>query len=134
MPIQLSVSERLTYSTVRIECQLSSGGISTGTGFFYACNVQPDGRHVPVVVTNKHVVEGALNASFYVHLADAEGNPIPNQRVRFVIDEIPEGLLLHPDRDVDLCVIPIGDLLFQVEQKDQKIFKADLERVMNYWV
>lgn len=30
----LSISEQLTYSTVRIECKDNEGNISTGTGFF----------------------------------------------------------------------------------------------------
>ena len=33
--MNLSISEQLTYSTVRIECELKMGGVSTGTGFFF---------------------------------------------------------------------------------------------------
>jgi hypothetical protein len=31
---ELSISEKLTYSTIRIECKYSNGSNGTGTGFF----------------------------------------------------------------------------------------------------
>lgn len=33
--MDLSISEQLQYSTVRIECEHSDGGVSTGSGYFF---------------------------------------------------------------------------------------------------
>ena len=53
MPQDLSASELLTHSTVRIECELQNKDTSTGTGFFY--HVENGDRLIPVIITNKHV-------------------------------------------------------------------------------
>jgi hypothetical protein len=57
----LSLSERISYSTVRIECQYTDGTQGTGTGFFFNFLVNKENNtHVPVVITNKHVINGAI--------------------------------------------------------------------------
>ena len=66
--LQLTASELLTYSTVRIECRLAGGGLSTGTGFFFRF-LNNETTHVPAIVTNKHVVEGAIEGAFKMHEA-----------------------------------------------------------------
>jgi len=33
--MDLTISEKLTYSTIRIECNDGNGNISTGTGYFF---------------------------------------------------------------------------------------------------
>lgn len=70
----LSPAEQLAHSTVRIECDLSSGGIGTGTGFFYSLDRSGD-QHIPVIVTNKHVVEGAIRGRFLLTLHDGADGP-----------------------------------------------------------
>ena len=59
----LSPSEQLTHCTVRIEVETASGTRGTDTGLFYRFADQGE-RHVPAIVTNKHVIEGALKGRF----------------------------------------------------------------------
>ena len=55
----ISISERLLYNTVRLE------GLdkSSGTGFFF--NFKFEKGIVPVLVTNKHVVNNNPNEIFF---------------------------------------------------------------------
>src|SRR5216683_6118838 len=68
----LMPSEQLAYSTVRIECQLADGTVGTGTGFFFRFLDDAD-RHVPAIVTNKHVIVGAQQGRFHLTVADESG-------------------------------------------------------------
>ena len=69
----LAPSEQLTYSTARIECETDEGPAS-GTGFFY--KFLDDGeKHVPAVVTNRHVVSGARRGKFHLTVRGPDGGP-----------------------------------------------------------
>lgn len=64
MPVNLSASEQLAYSTVRIETT-GREGAGSGTGFFYRFVESEDGNeNVPAIVTNKHVVAGTTEGTF----------------------------------------------------------------------
>lgn len=56
--VEMSIFETLSLSTIRIECKLRNGAVSSGTGFFVKF-VNQEGAFVPAIVTNKHVVMGA---------------------------------------------------------------------------
>ena len=60
--MNLSMTEQFQYITVRIEVELSDGGLSTGTGFFFQL-CESEGKHIPVVVTNKHVIAGGTKGA-----------------------------------------------------------------------
>ena len=58
--------KNIIHSTVRIECQ-TNDGISTGTGFFFQFLYnENEGTHIPCIVTNKHVIKGAITGKFYL--------------------------------------------------------------------
>lgn len=108
--MSLSPTEQLAFSTVRIECQLHSGVTSTGTGFFYSLNRTAD-KHVPVIVTNKHVVEGSKTGRFVLTLQDENGDPAVGSHQEFGLEDFERLWVPHPDPKVDLCAMPIGRLL-----------------------
>jgi hypothetical protein len=72
--VQQSTSEQLAYSTVRLEIRYPDGKTGTGTGFFYSF-LQDGESHIPAIVTNKHVVKGAVTGKFHMTLADDDNNP-----------------------------------------------------------
>lgn len=110
-----SPSESLVYSTVRIECEHTDGSTQTGTGFFFAF-ARREQTWVPAIVTNKHVVEGAARGSFHIHCRDASGQPSIEQSKRFILDNFESRWISHPEPSVDLCVMPIAELLNQAEK------------------
>ncbi|WP_349656549.1 serine protease [Xanthomonas sp. 10-10] len=126
MPRQLTTSEQLAHSTVRIECVLSNGQIGTGSGFFF--NFLKEGeRSVPAIVTNKHVVSGAEAGVIYVTRKDANGDPLMREYIEIKIDRFEERWLLHPNHDVDLCILPIAGLIEEMERAGHLLFFRTLD-------
>lgn len=125
--MDLSIAEKLAHCTVRIECDLPNGGNSTGTGFFYSLNKQPD-QHQPVIVTNKHVVEGAIKGRFLLTLQSNSGGPTVGSTKAIELDNFQGRWLPHPDEEVDLCVMPIAPLLTEAAVTNTQFFFVSLDK------
>ena len=123
----LSPAEQLAHSTVRIECDLAGGGVGTGTGFFYSLNRNGD-QHVPVIVTNKHVVEGAVKGRFLLTLHNGNDGPAVGKVKAYELDSFHSRWFPHPDNDVDLCVMPIAPLFHEAEKTNTKFFFSTLDK------
>ena len=126
MPHNLSISEQLAHSTVRIETSKASGE-GSGTGFFYRFVYNGD-SHVPTIVTNKHVIEGSLSGSFVLTERDDDENPIYGKYQRFDFDDFQSQWILHPDEEVDLCVMPIAPIIHQANERDLNLFHIFLDK------
>jgi len=80
-----------------------------------------DGTYVPVIVTNKHVVEGGVEGKIVVHLStEAETPSGLHQEV--IIKNFENVWVNHPDDDVDLCVMAISELADALSQRGHKPF------------
>jgi hypothetical protein len=124
--MSLRTAEHLAHSTVRIECDLS-GGLSTGTGFFYGLNRQA-GQHVPVIITNKHVVDGAVIGRFILTLQNSSGEPDIGATYGFELNNFQSFWHPHPDTSVDLCAMPIAPLINVAEQQGKKFFYIEFDK------
>jgi S1-C subfamily serine protease len=91
-------SENLVYTTARIECTLADG-TSVGTGFFFA-----DERGRRFLVTNRHVVEGAVGVLLAVTSAVATSSA-PAIVTQVYFDYVASEWHVHPDDTVDLCAV-----------------------------
>jgi V8-like Glu-specific endopeptidase len=125
----LSPAEWLAHCTVRIECDLAPGGVGTGTGFFYSLNRKGD-QHVPVIVTNKHVVANATTGRFLLTLQDAEGRPARASHQSFQLDSFQQRWAPHPEKNVDLCAMPIAPLLQEAAKTNLKCFFTTLDNTL----
>lgn len=124
--MQLGLMEQLTHSTVRIENILNSGGVATGTGF-YMNFLEKEGRYVPVIVTNKHVISNASVGKFYVTLAKSDGFPDTGKHRLFEIQNFESQCIKHPDPNVDLAAFLIGPLVNQVAASGENLFYVPLQ-------
>lgn len=96
-----TINQNIVKSTVRIVCD---NGI--GTGFFFVFLDKEDptkGR--PLIVTNKHVVEGAQQVHLRLNLKPNKNN-LPFFDV--LIKDVSQLFLHHPDPEVDLCALPLA--------------------------
>ena len=118
-PSELSPSEQLAFSTVRIECQTPAGQ-STGTGFYFAFCRNGE-QFIPAIVTNKHVVQNGTTGRFHIHLSPSD-DTVPTTSTSFDIPDFEKHWIGHPDPDVDLCVMPIGPLLQFSESQGKRLF------------
>ena len=101
-----TLSEQLLFNTVRIETQIASGEIRTGTGFFFSFHVS-DNKEILAIITNKHVVKDAIIGRFQVHESEMEdGEPKPSGRFFSIeIDNFTSQWIPHPNNDIDLSDI-----------------------------
>jgi len=107
-----TISEQMQYSTVRL-----SAGNSTGTGFFF--NFTFDGnKTVPVIITNKHVVNNNQKeeVKFFLHAKNGDSPDDEKINISLTAD-----WHFHPDQD--LCFCFVAPLFQQInEQKQKEIF------------
>lgn len=117
------ISEFLLHSTVRISSILNNNMISTGTGFFFIFSIK--NKEIPVIVTNKHVVRNSVKGNFRLSVADTNGNWIKNNYIDISCENFEKIWIMHPDEDIDLCIMPIAPLLQEAQKIGKNIyFKA----------
>lgn len=116
------VSEFVIKSTIRIETKVPNG-VSTGTGFFFAFLYNEE-KHtsVPTIVTNKHVVKNALTGKLRFSIKDNKGNSLSGEYYDLNIDKFEEKWIMHPNPEVDLCVLPIASIHKEIQES-----KMDLD-------
>lgn len=126
--MSLSISEQLQYSTVRIECEHSDGGMSTGSGYFFRFNENEEsGEHIPVVITNKHVINGAIRGRLILTKMNEAGKPLDTEHFSIDIENFESYWGKHPDSEVDLCAMPVAPFLNAAKDRGQSIFYIALD-------
>lgn len=119
MPIK--TAETLMHTTVRLECALKDNRVSTGTGFFFSFKVD-DNTHVPVIVTNKHVINNSKVGTFVLTKSNEKGEPVLGLTERVVFEDFESLWVKHPEENVDLAVFPLAPLYHQAEAKGITFF------------
>ena len=121
-----SLSEQVTYSTVLIKCRYKDGSDGSGTGFIMnLCCDKKTNKCIPVIITNKHVIENSAETFFEICKSDEDGNAIDEESISFCYKT--EAWIPHPDLNIDLCCLPIGDTLNQLHENDLKVCYIALE-------
>jgi len=120
-------AEQIAHSTVRIECDLPGECMATGTGFFYSLDRQ-NNQHKPVIITNKHVVEGANKCRFHLTIQNEKGLPEVGTHQIFEIENFKDFWKPHPDSSIDLCAIPIAPIISEAASKGVSFFFTTLDK------
>lgn len=122
--MKLSITEQISYSTIRIEAQTREGVI-TGTGFFFNFTGRSHEEYVPCVVTNKHVVENAINAVLVFTCKTPDDIEYLH---RVNITDFHKSWIFHPQTDIDLCIMPIAYIISLLQQKNINPFYIPLDQ------
>ncbi|WP_181452028.1 trypsin-like peptidase domain-containing protein [Dolosigranulum pigrum] len=103
-----SITEQLMFNTVRLETNHGSG-----TGFFFKFRIEE--ITVPILVTNKHVVNNNQNevVKFFLHLLDDNGESKTNYEITVQTDWI-----FHSNKD--LCFTFINPVFEEVKKRTGK--------------
>ena len=121
--IELSIGEKLFYSTVKLTSFKNQQPVGTGTGFFYAFMQDTQGK-VPVIITNKHVIANCDQVVVIIHLAK-DGRP--SGELAHVTIELNNDIVInHPDPSTDLCGLSIGFIFHQAQQEKKEIFYCEI--------
>jgi hypothetical protein len=103
-------TENMMYCTARIVGLNADGSpFKTGTGFFYHFPNPKDAEQIiPLLITNKHVIDGVAFVEFMMHTAPS-GAKKPDGNSPF---RIPANVWVpHPDTKVDLCAVSMAPIL-----------------------
>ena len=118
----MTASELVLLCTIRIETTVPNG-ISTGTGFFFRFleNTQT-GQYIPAIVTNKHVIKGAITGKLRFSLKGRDGNPLSGEFYDLILDNFESRWIKHPDDKVDLCILPIASIHEEMERSQKSLY------------
>jgi len=108
-----TISEQMLFSTVR----LVSSNNSAGTGYFFNFTFNGN-KTVPVIITNKHVVNNNQKeeVNFFLHIKNGDSPDDEKLNILFSAD-----WHFHPDQD--LCFCFVAPLFQQIkDQKQKEIF------------
>lgn len=118
-------TEQLLFATVRIETE--SG---VGSGFMFRFKVD-DEKGIPVVVTCRHVVEGATRGRFKLHLASTTDPKTPSGESRLIeLENFGQRWVSHPNPKIDLCAMPLAPLLAEAERRGLHPFFVQLDEAL----
>ena len=116
----VSISEKMMFNTVRL---VASDG-SSGTGYFYNFNI--DDAIVPVIITNKHVVNYKQDETmtFYLHLLNGENESNENYKVTMTTNWI-----FHSSKDLCFCFVnPVFE--FVKKQTGKNVFYIAIDETI----
>ncbi len=125
-PNNLSITEQLAYSTIRIEVSNEKDS-GVGTGFFFRF-LEKDSLNVPAIVTNKHVVHGMTKGAFLFSTINDDGTPNNKVHIPITFENFDKMWIMHPDTNVDLAIMPIQPLLNEAVKKGLKPFFISLDK------
>lgn len=121
----ITPSEQVLYATVRIEyTNPNTTRPGFGTAFILNLNPPKATTTVPVLVTNKHVIQDAEEGTISFHRAqlDNNGNRHPaGIKVTKNIPDFKPMWINHPDESVDLCFAPLAPIVILMEQEDPPV-------------
>lgn len=106
---------------------MADGRRGAGTGFIYSIAVGP-GRVAQLIVTNKHVIEGAAEVVFWFIAAEDPEMTKPKlghaHRVR--VDD-PDSLFTgHPQSNIDIAVAPVSAAIVGLREQGHHCFFRSL--------
>lgn len=117
-----SVAEKMFFTTCRVEAQ-SPEKTWVGTGFVYEVATREGPVHF--LVTNRHVLSGASTITVrFVRLAESGGPWLGNATQVTVSGLDHENWLGHPHPEIDVAVMPLGQILDEMTRNGSPAFFA----------
>jgi len=110
--------EQMLFTTVRITTT-SAGGSGSGTGFLLA-EERAEGGTAVLLVTNKHVVEGAIEVVLHLIAANSAGAPALGRELTLRCS--PSLFHGHPDPNIDIAMLGLGGGLEQLHDAGTPAF------------
>jgi hypothetical protein len=112
--------ETLPYCVVKIEGTQTANpqAVASGTGFFYQFETAKG--NVPVIITNRHVVDGQDKLNFHFGISDENGDRVLGPSKPIGLETAGFPIIRHPNSDVDLACIPARPLLEALSKTGHK--------------
>jgi hypothetical protein len=121
MNVKNIASNQFLFTTIKVQGKTSDGDVVSGTGFFYAFNSSGGGKTFNALVTCRHVLADMVEANLLLHIGtfkqDAKDIAMQSAEWRKIAN-LQQSVIYHPDKDVDLCGIPIDHLKVETRPGD----------------
>lgn len=119
------ISTQLLYTTVPIITLTEQGSTKSGTGFIFSIQ-EKDNRSIPLLVTNYHVLEGAIGGFFELHEA-YDGKPSDKTiKVQFDRTIINNNKL----EELDAIAIPLAGTFMDLKNRGIQVFFRTVDQNM----
>jgi hypothetical protein len=117
------------FSTVRITNIEPNGDKSFGTGFLFnaGTSLAPD-ETVAVLISNKHVLEGASALTFDLIARNADNTGPDLRKGPQPHTVTATGFIGHPDPSVDVAVMPLTNLILSMNEAERPYLN-----MLNWW-
>lgn len=126
--MDLTLTELLSYATVRIECTTKNNQTTAGTGYLFEFKMNEEtNTYTPVIITTKQVIRDAEKGKLIFTRENKDGDPDDKKHYKVSLSKFEEKWTMHPDADVDLCALPIESYLLKARAKGQELFYTPLE-------
>lgn len=119
-----TLSKALFFVTVRITTTRPDGSLSGGTGFLYGKDAEGGGAQI-LLVTNRHVVEGAARGAITLVGADTSTTPHEPKlgaTVDVELNDFERMWTFPADPEIDLAVAGFGGVLQQLHDAARPVF------------
>jgi len=101
--------------------------MSSGSGYFFAF-LEKEGMHIPCIITNKHVINGAISGSFHLTVRNADETPNLGEYLTFTFVNFEQRWIGHPDPAIDLAIFLIGPILNEAQSQGKLIHYMPLDK------
>lgn len=128
--MNLTLGEKIMYATIPItmlDNQQHPTGTASGFCFSFCANQQA-GSYIPVLVTNRHVLGDCAFISVVFTEATADGRPNVGHVISATFPS--SSCVFHPNRDVDLAVLPIGPFVNGLAKRGRHVFYTQLDKTL----
>jgi hypothetical protein len=122
-----SLYQQLFFTTFYVET-FRDNKTWTGTGLFFSYT--KGNLAVPMLVTNRHVVEGFDDGAVRFILSEDGKTPKLGQSITLNIPRFQSRWHTHPDLNIDIAVMPFAPVLRQLEQQGRKIFYRNMDTAL----
>ena len=119
----MSATDKMAKSTVRIECS-DAERLSVGSSFYCVFPLKTLGA-VPVLITNRHVVEGFRNIRIVLSTAPDPRQATLERRRVLAFDRLDEVVHFHDNPEIDLAAILLRPILDRNVNDGSTIYLED---------
>ncbi len=118
-----TLAEQLFFVTIRIEIEKidKNGKIEKGIGTSFIVEHEWNNKKGLFLVTNKHVIKDAKKGHFFF-FQSSDNKPVLGKVYNIHFDNFEKRWFGHPNKDIDVAVMPLADILEKVNQKKWKVF------------
>ena len=120
----MSATDKMAKSTVRIEC-FEGERLSVGSSFYCVFPLKTLGA-IPVLITNRHVVEGFRNIRIVLSTAPDPRQATPQRRRVLAYDQLDQIVHFHDNPNIDLAAILLRPILDRNVDDGSTIYLEDI--------